>query len=179
MKSLPRLSPIVLMFEALVSTACSRQMAQSAPIADDQNPWCHVALTATDGTNVQIDYQLHGPYDHAGYYQVTPLWINVRRSGLGSSDQAQAVIVNNYAGQNPVTSTGDLTLAEPGRLTGEIDGVTFWPSMFVSGASGLQEAYQGTGAALVIDGNWLSDPISGTHNFGINLNDSIKTCSSF
>jgi hypothetical protein len=98
-------------------------------------------------------------------YVASPAWLNVQRSDLGPSDHVRAVWIDNsqFVGQTYSQNQVDLSYAGNGRFTAQLpDTVEYLGDE----SGGLPTSQQ---LAIVVDGDWLTDPVSGSHNFNLQL----------
>ena len=123
----------------------------------EATPWCHAGLTATDRTSISLDYQATGSFTRGNaFFGVGPLWFNVHRQDLHEQDAVRLVFLDLEDGRLQSSQTIDLTFAEPGRFTAP--------------ATAFETAiYRAQQVAIVINGTWLKDPISGNSNFTVSL----------
>jgi hypothetical protein len=141
----------------------------------DGGAWCHDYLAASDGTTTfDVDYQLQYTSSYPGSPSVVsmaPLWINVAGDFTGS-EQVSATIVE--LDQSPSASAPSVTGSTVVALTWNGSVFTgqapnplpiMTPSASGDGDDAFSSLYQ---FAIEIDGNWLTDPVSGTHNFQYN-----------
>jgi len=142
--------------------------------------WSHLTFQSVEGTSIRVDYQIASSTQGSGalYVQTaTPLWINVQRDDLDSANGVHVWIGDqSYASKLGYDESAqyfdlhdgpdhniDLYRSEdPTRFTGQLaDGLE--ASNYTEGDDeAWYDAYQ---FAIVIDDQWQTDPISGTHNF--------------
>jgi hypothetical protein len=155
--------PFALALTALCLGACSSPRGETSAASSSavvvSGSWCHDYLAATDGTQIALDYQTQGGFNSAGSFRVSPLWINVRSEGLGASDHVRAVLIDITGNLGEVVQTQqiDLSYAGPGWFTGQ--------TTLDTSLNDFQQI------AVVADGAWQKDPISGGSNFEFNLGD--------
>lgn len=113
--------------------------------------WRHANLKAADGTEINVDYNVFRAGDGL---LADPIWVNVSNPAFCGGERARVVLINSsLAGQS--TQTLDLEYAGQGRFTARAGRV--W--IIQPEANFSQEI------AVVVDGKWLTDPVSGSNNF--------------
>ncbi len=125
--------------------------------------WRHVGLRAEDGTGIKIDFNA---VSIGNRIMATPVWINVSNSALKGGENVTAVLINYYDNSNQIESTQNIVLkyAGDGKFTAQADRIEV-----------LQRSHNGSiyfcrqEIAVVVDGNWLVDPVTGVHNFKFNM----------
>ena len=137
-------------------------VAQGTLSSADQ--WCHIPLKATDGTLIQVDYRYNGPYGRSGVVDITPLWVNVTRPAGTANSNVRAVLIN-YSYNSPQNFQQDLQRDTAQHFSGQF-----------ARFSDLYGSYKRTEIAVVVDSQWLKDPISGKTNFQIDLFKNIGNC---
>jgi hypothetical protein len=160
------------------SGAASTNEAASAIGDKADSPWCHLNFDSVEGANIRVDYQLLGRHTGNQYvYTAVPTWLNVSSARFDGGEHVHVWIgdsaylskegyasAKQYDELRPYPDTQlDLGRSEdPHRATGQIPG-----GVTVSEYSdGDDEAwYHAHEVAVVIDGEWQTDPISGSHNF--------------
>src|SRR5688572_22162154 len=61
---------------------------------DDPEDWCHRGLSANDGVQISVDYQVKDTSGANSFeMSATPVWLNVHRDDFGSHQEARAVVV--------------------------------------------------------------------------------------
>jgi hypothetical protein len=135
--------------------------------------WCHDYFSASDGTTtVHFDYEVEQTVtsrdliDYAN--KATPAWLNVSSGKFTGKESAQAVAIALVANmEEPSYLSWSATVQVPlswngSNFTGQIaDGLPLYN--YVEGEDVIAVyAYQ---FSVVVDGTWLTDPVSGTHNF--------------
>jgi hypothetical protein len=153
--------------------------------ADDA--WHHVVLESTDHTRINIDFVRNFLPDTTSYkptdvFTADPAYVNVRSDNLTGTGQVR-VVLNNYERCEleviPYSYALDLTW-QGDHFSGNLNDATMNRSYLkFPSAETLKIRMQGYGGifsycqdiAVVIDGNWLTDPISQIHNFSFNLFD--------
>lgn len=123
--------------------------------------WKNIRLQAADGTRLTIDYS---PLSLGGEIIAAPLWVTVAAPRFSGSEKVRAVLMTYYDSSNMAANT----LKETQTLDLKFNGQAFQ-------AEGrrvqLSESHIGYGynfrqeIAVVVDGQWLTDPANGTHNF--------------
>jgi hypothetical protein len=145
--------------------------------------WQHRNLTSADSVSIAIDYLPQ--YIDDGYGNshtiASPLWINVSNN-LFPSDAVSVVMINrDVSGGESTTKSVDLRF-ENGKFTASLSGFTVFrfhcESPVFSQNNNTWYCQRGSERitdysqeiAIVINGQrWLTDPISGTHNFKLKL----------
>lgn len=123
--------------------------------------WKNIRLQAADGTRLVIDY---APLSLGGEIIAAPLWVTVANPRLNGSENVRAIIMTFYDSSNVAANT----LKDTQTIDLKFNGQAFQ-------AQGqrvqLSESHLGYGynfrqeIAVVVDGQWLADPVNGTHNF--------------
>lgn len=132
------------------------------------SPWCHVFLKATDGTELQIDYQVgrqqlaHSP----DLLVMGNLYTHVKNEAFAGSEDVSMVLMNPVNGYEPSSSQTLRSLPFDGqRFTGKASDLAngrYTPYIkydFPNYASFHLEI------AVVVNGVWLKNPLSGESNF--------------
>jgi len=136
----------------------------TAEKADAPSDWCHGNLTANDGVEISLDYQVKDRRtDELDTNMVaSPLWINVRRGDFRAGQPARAVLVqqwwDNECGnfcrdnfpQQGAVSVIDLRW-EHGRFTGLFPDQTIQAHFRNSNGGGTSTLLE---IAVVVDGVW-------------------------
>jgi hypothetical protein len=179
----------------LFVVGCAAESAVERPPADGKGDgsWHHRKLVATDGTSVAVDFQLKfedysSNKPHTVYF-VQPLWFNVAGPSVSDDSQIRVVFTNRVVYDGSCGSGDrvderayqlDLELEPEGHFAGELDsqGTLLGTTTPITGflrpiaknmpycTTGISE---GSSLAVVIDGAWLTDPINGSHNFGVSF----------
>lgn len=113
--------------------------------------WRHANLKAADGTEINVDYNVFRAGDAI---MADPLWVNVKNPAFSGGEKVRVVLINSTV-LTQSTQTLDLEHAGQGRFTARAGRV--W--IMQTEASFNQEI------AVVVDGKWLTDPVSGSNNF--------------
>ncbi len=126
----------------------------------DQN-WKNIRLQAADGTRLTIDYS---PLSLGSEIIAAPLWISVAASRFNGSEKVRVVLMTFYDSANIAANT----LKDTQNIDLKFNGQAFQ-------AEGqrvqLSESHIGYGynfrqeIAVVVNGQWLTDPANGSHNF--------------
>lgn len=140
--------------------------------------WKHVNLQSSDGTKIAIDYQAQqeafsGCYKCTIDTKTTAAWINVSAPNLGANDTVHAVVLNfrlgnhSYA-QPEVVELNDYHIdlhwdENAQKFTATLPAL----SIYRTGYPGTWKFRQEI--AIVVNGQWLNDPMSNTHNFKFSL----------
>lgn len=139
------------------------------------SPWLHSQVVSQEKVAITLDYTYErdafdGCYKCTFYDRTSNLWINVTADWLSNSDRVRVVLLNKSypfwsAGEyfNLETREIDLSFAEDGRFTASISAL----KLFGSGYGG-KEIFE-LELAVVINGVWLLDPISQSHNFRVSM----------
>jgi hypothetical protein len=120
--------------------------------------WRKANLRSEDGTEITVSYV---PLDLGGETVAAPAWVIVSSPRLRGTEKIRAVIMTYYdlpsVGGSTLTDTQtlDLKYSPYGSFSAQAQKL----SMFGVGFSFRQEI------AVVVDGRWLVDPVSGSHNF--------------
>ncbi len=123
--------------------------------------WKNIRLQAADGTRLSIDYS---PLSLGSEIIAAPLWVSVAAPRFSGSEKVRAVIMTYYDSSNIAANT----LKDTQNIDLKFNGQAFQ-------AEGqrvqLSESHIGYGynfrqeIAVVVNGQWLTDPANGTHNF--------------
>ena len=140
--------------------------------------WSHLDFTSVEGASIRVDYQIASSQVGDQYLETaTPLWINVQRASLEAANGVHVWIgdeswiskegYDNSAKYNELQVNADASLDlyrsdDATRFTGQLaNGLA--ASNFTNGDD--EAWYHAHQFAIVIDNEWQTDPISGTHNF--------------
>ncbi len=163
--------------------ACATQ-----PPADDpayalqggkaDSTWCHVNFDSVEGTNIRVDYQMVDKQTNSEYDRsASPVWLNVKRDDLASAHGVHVWIGDEgYSSDEGYDAAAEYNSFWPGpdaqldlhrsedatRFTGQLGGSLDISNYAEGDDQATIHAHQ---FAIVIDGAWQTDPISGTHNF--------------
>lgn len=141
--------------------------AVPAPAAakSQKENWKHVRLTAADGTAITVDYTVQ---DLAGSVIASPVWINVSGRDFNKVGNVRVLLINYYLTSGPIqledTQQLDLKYAGGSRFTGQLQKVLMSEGTYMYGGNIFRQEL-----AVVVDGKWLRDPVSGTNNFKFQL----------
>lgn len=133
-----------------------------------EGDWKHANLAAADGSVISIDYI---PITAPDYVLANPVWVNVWFSG--PAPKKVTAILSNFlyvtSGPSPVKDTEQVTLyhAGGGRYTGRFQRVLLSEGVYSYGGNIYRQEL-----AINRDGEWLRDPVNGTHNFRFQMNNS-------
>lgn len=137
----------------------------SAPetVKSEKDAWKHVSLVAADGTRITVDYSV---LDLGGSVIATPVWVNVEGANAG---KVRVVLMNYYFFPNGSlklrdTQQIDLKYAGGSRFTGELQKVLLSEGTYMYGGNLFRQEL-----AVMVNGQWLRDPISNTNNFKFQL----------
>ncbi|MDD5209335.1 MAG: hypothetical protein PHV36_08115 [Elusimicrobiales bacterium] len=127
--------------------------------------WKNLTLQAADGTKIKIDY---APMDLGGTMMANPLWITVGGRKFTGSEKVRVALMTYYE----ATASSADSLKETKELNLPYNGTAFQ-------AQGPEVSiYEGHHAwthtfrqeiAVSVNGNWLTDPVNGSHNFKFKL----------
>jgi hypothetical protein len=154
------------LFLSSIFSACGREAVTDATLNQSDDNWCHVGLSATDGTTINVDYQVNGPYGRGSYYQLSHVWVNVSNNKVNSNAKVRAVLI--HKNQSATTYQLDLQSAGSGRFSGSLNA-----DQSITGNTYDQTSDE---IAVVVNGQWLKDPISRNNNFKFNFSRN-RTCS--
>jgi hypothetical protein len=153
--------------------------------------WHHNVLRSSQGTTIQMDMQPHflryrdewtvgsSTYsEERADWSGQPLWFNISNPAFTGNEHVHAVFLlkrdatvdcSNY--EDCDTFELDLTYAGGGRFTAQWQaGNAIYVSQQLIRSDGTNTiATNAEEIAVVIDGNWQDDPISGSHNFKFDL----------
>jgi len=140
--------------------------------------WCHINFWSVEGTNIRVDYQIATSLVDQSYDQnAQPTWLNVQRDDLDSAnavhvwigDQTywepegyEAALQWNELQTGPDTSIDLYRSPDDTRFTGQLSAGLAISHIIEGDDKPTWHAHQ---FAIEIDGNWQTDPVSGTHNF--------------
>lgn len=140
--------------------------------------WCHLDFTSSEGTSIHVDYVLQESSSGSEERMVAnPTWVNVQRADLDSSQAVHVWIGDeayiNKEGYAAAQEYGGLDIGpdvqldlyrseDATRFTGPVNGSLPVYDYYEGDDEATIHAHQ---FAVVIDGAWQTDPISGTHNF--------------
>jgi len=168
----------------LATAACTT----NPPKADDpayaltggkaDSTWCHVQFDSVESTSIRVDYQIASTTTEQEFSRTAqPLWLNVARGDLGgaqavrvwmgdemySSEEGYDLAAQYNLFQSGPAAQVDLYRSEdPTRFTGPLAAGLPISEYWDGDDQATIHAHQ---FAIVIDGTWQTDPISGTHNF--------------
>lgn len=121
--------------------------------------WRHVSLKATDGTEIKVDYNMVG---NGGLLEAAAIWINVSNPAFRGDEKIGAALMN-YSADNPMFPTVMQTQkVDLKYVDGKFTGQAAVPVLVSEGSMGHQYRQE---LAIVVNGNWLTDPVSKQHNF--------------
>ncbi|MCX5786400.1 MAG: hypothetical protein NTX59_12000 [Elusimicrobia bacterium] len=143
-----------------VPTRLSVKISPVVPKKADMN-WKNIRLNAADGSSIMIAYN---PLSLGSEIIAAPLWITVANPKFTGTEKVRAVIMNYYDSSvmaaNTLQGTQNIDLKYNGQtFQAEGQRVQIMESHIGYGYNFRQEI------AVVVDGNWLIDPVNGTHNF--------------
>lgn len=128
--------------------------------------WKHISLRAADGHSITIDYNplSLGSESLGSEIIAAPLWVTVANSRFTGGEKVRAVIMTYYDSSviaaNTLKDTQNIDLKYNSRaFQAQGSRVQIMESHIGYGYNFRQEI------AVVVDGNWLADPVNGTHNF--------------
>jgi hypothetical protein len=153
--------------------------AAASPLGDKgDSAWCHLNFDSVEGTNIRVDYQL---VEKASASEVSwtasPVWLNVSASRFDGSEHPRVwigdsgyvnkegyALAKQFHALTPFPDTQlDLAASEDRhRATGQVAGELRVSDYAVGDDEVEVHAHE---FAVVIDGEWQTDPVSGSHNF--------------
>ncbi len=150
--------------------------AQGGGKADSS--WCHVNFDSVEGTNIRVDYVMTDKQTDSEYTRsASPVWLNVKRADLTSAHGVRVWVGDEgYSSDEGYSAAAEYGSFFPGpdaqldlyrsedatRFTGQLPGSLAISEYAEGDDQATIHAHQ---FAVVIDGAWQTDPISGTHNF--------------
>jgi hypothetical protein len=135
-----------------------------------QDDWKHARLQSAEGVRISIDYQISvtHPSESETLVQATPAWINVTFPGACPS--ATRTVVSSFLGDpgellSEVSSEQIDLILQRGdcRFSAELGKLTVAQGNESGGINLAQKV------SIVADGNWLTDPVSNSHDFQVGL----------
>ncbi len=161
--------------------------------------WKKYQLKSADGISITLDYQINFDYyqSNKSYesYELNPFYINISGVGFKSTDKIRVIFINHMQNmarcgfseyQWDDVIAADLTRAPQGHFYANMNrnGLqkeqwnddytqTVGPITLFSRPYCQQFTTTGQEIAIVRNGKWLTDPISGTHNFKFNLGEGL------
>jgi hypothetical protein len=176
----------------LVGCAGTSGYEPERPPADGKGDgsWHHTGLRAEDGTTIALDYQIkfenHSSNKPDLVWYLQPLWFNVAGENVHADSDVRVVFMNRtyLKGQcgvpDRVSETGyqvDLEPEPEGHFSGELvstgtllGGATAisWQRPIAHEAPYCSTIYNdGSTVSVVVDGTWLTDPVTHSNNFGV------------
>lgn len=159
---------------ALSSAAVGTQVAFA-------QTWHHASGTSQEGVSLTLDYTtkkdaFNGCYKCTYYTRTDALWLNLQSPVLKAGDSVRAVLVNKrYA----FWTRPDVTEIETREVDFAYAGSEGGVARFTVEAGNLRTWGSGYGGtedfelevAIVVNGVWLKDPVSGTSNFRFALSE--------
>lgn len=155
------------MFKILLSLTCF--LASQMSFAE----WKHASAISAEGVQIQVNYEVkQGPvncFKCSQYTYATPLWITIEHSSLKSSDKVRVMLLNFrkhsfYSKEQLEVQELDLKFfSEDSSFSQEAQPLV----IYSSGYGGTEICRQEI--AVVINGQWLKNPVNGTSNFAIKL----------
>jgi hypothetical protein len=145
----------------------------NSPPPPQEPKWYSTTLQSAgpNPTQIQVDYQIKAMGGGRDGFELgesaSPVWLNVNRADLGPNDKVRAVWIDNVGksyGTAPTVYQQDLQYAGNGRFTVELPDVSL-AELPRGGPDGRLFEPNNPTLALVIDGDWLTDPVSQSHNF--------------
>ena len=168
-KASPRPAPAAAA-KAAVPTPAKAPSAQAAAAPtwwDPGDGWFHATLQSAESSPAQISvdfqaYSTHTPDFSEVDTFANNIWVNVQRQDLGADDKLRAVWITDLGidGGGAKVQQQDLTYAGEGRFTAPLNDTDI--------AHGTNDGYTWGShqqVAIVANGDWLTDPVSGSHNF--------------
>jgi hypothetical protein len=155
-------------------------LAGSLALADGQGeyPWCHVPLQSTDGTKIEFDYSAFLSSGRFGSYFSAQPWVQVSNDQLNGSEHVRVVLTPHNSPWIE-SSTIDLNYDQAQhRFTGEApQAITIEADLNAQQVTDFEKIQPVTvSLSVVIDGDWKTDPVSGSNNFELNLSQNPGAC---
>jgi len=153
-------------------------LAGSLASADGQ-PWCHIPLQSTDGTRIEFDYSAITSSGRFGSYLLAQPWIQVSNDQLNGTEHVRAVLTPHNAPWIEGTTTVDLSYDQAQhRFTGEApQNITIESNLNGQQVTDFERDQLVTvSLSVVVDGDWKTDPVSGSNDFQLNLNQNPGAC---
>lgn len=131
--------------------------------------WCHDLLKATDGTEIQIDYQIgqESPMRMPTYWAMKNVYVHVKNKNFTGSEAVSVVFTTAVNGRRPDWSRVAHDVPYDGdryTASGGIFDRPFTSLIRPTGWNGGGASYHFE-VAIVVDGHWLVDPVSTESNF--------------
>lgn len=176
-----------------VSSACGKSNVSPSTVdAGSSNPWNHANLTATDGTKISIDFMVERT-GRLGTAVAFPIHANVTGGAASAASRVRLLLVQKAAGKQyslgwPAryaflpeidrgTITIDLSRQDDGHFSAQLQqAISLHPAATEVSPDDCagdpcvidQPLFQEI--AVVVDRAWLKDPMSGSSNFKIDMN---------
>lgn len=160
-----------------------------ATLASDN--WKHARLVSAEKIEISVDfiskfYNTSSNKPSSSTY-ASPIYFNITDRNLDSQDKVQVVLINHYKSESRYGNYAysaqkeyiiDLSYAEGGQFTAQFSSDNDYTNeestrLQIAGFSYSSAIYFWQEIAVVINGQWLTDPVGRTHNFQLNL-DNVK-----
>lgn len=129
--------------------------------------WKNITLKAADGTRIVLDY---APSFYDGNATAQPLRVTVSDPRFNGSEHVRAVVMTYYTNSymaGKLKDTRQLDLPYNGQaFQAKTEGVSIMETLHTGYGYNCDFRQE---IAIVVDGQWLTDPVSGSHNFGFKL----------
>lgn len=127
--------------------------------------WKSVRLQAADGTRVTVDYSR---LSLGGTMAANPLWVTVSNARYTGGEKVRVALMTFYK----ATASSADSLKETKEFSLEFNGTAFQAkgpeAMIYEGHHAWTHHFRQE-IAVSVDGKWLVDPVSGSHNFKFEL----------
>ena len=135
--------------------------------------WCHAFLKATDGTEIQIDYQIaqYQPMRMPNYWVMKNIYVHARNRLFQGNENVSTVFMTPWNNARPEGCSDIRNLLFDGqRYTAAGASVAYGNYVSIIRPVGASGNYLGEPAyhfkvAIVVDNVWLKDPITRDSNF--------------
>lgn len=140
----------------------------------DSNIWCHASLKATNGTSIQVDYQVE--YRHYSrmpdYWVMSNVYVHFADQRFSGTEKVSVVLLDVNRGVYSQQEIRALPFMQ-GRYTAHSQQDILIKSNFSDHVYSPHHFE----IAVAIDDIWLKDPISGESNFKFFATDYPNYCS--
>lgn len=155
---------------SMLLTSCTVKHSTSATISTTDN-WISNRLKAKDGTEIILSYSIASEnLPESQELVAKPIWVNITLpAGRDCSAKVRAVVINYYDSSNvpanKIESQQEVDLVLSPRpesrceFYAELKPIRLSSSHIGYGYNFRQEI------AIVVDGQWLVDPVNGSNNF--------------
>ncbi|MCX6125062.1 MAG: hypothetical protein NTV34_10005 [Proteobacteria bacterium] len=135
--------------------------------------WCHAFLKATDGTEIQIDYQIaqYQPMRMPNYWAMKNIYVHARSQLFQGNENVSIVFMTPWNGARPEGGSEIRELPFDGqRYTAAGTSAAYGDYVSIIRPVGPLGYYHGESAyhfevAIVVDNVWLKDPVTRESNF--------------